>query len=136
MIKINSELINSTIRNAEKSERKREVHLFHQDKNDTVQRFINAIEPESAVEPHYHESTFETFIAIKGKVEISTYNPRMQAEETVIISPCSETVGVEIPPKIIHSFRSLEKGSVVYIVMRGPYDAKSHKSGINLKEDK
>ena len=128
MIKISKKLIEDTIEKSKCSVRKRSVNVFHESNDDLIQRFINAIEPESVVEPHKHENSFEVFIALKGKIELIVYDDKKNIIDKVIISPNSNLVGVEVEKGKWHSLKAIEEGSVVYIIMQGPYKKKTHRT--------
>ncbi|MBI2139418.1 WbuC family cupin fold metalloprotein [Candidatus Woesearchaeota archaeon] len=127
MITIDSSLIHTIGKQSRAEARKRLTFNFHKSPQDHIQRFINVLQPESIVEPHRHEHSFEAFIALKGKVEIAVYDDDGAVKEKAVIGPDGDNRGVEVPAKEWHSLRALEKDSCVYIVMQGPYHPEGHK---------
>ncbi|MFH1978383.1 MAG: WbuC family cupin fold metalloprotein [Candidatus Aenigmatarchaeota archaeon] len=126
MLKYEKETTDILIENAKKSDRKRLHYNFHKTNEEKLQRFLNAIEPESYVRPHKHLDTIEVFIIFKGKVALFTYDDNGEVTDKVVLEP-GKTPGVEIPVNMWHSMMALEENSVLYIIMEGPYIADSHK---------
>ncbi len=114
---------------ARQSDRKRATHRFHQYDEAAVQRMLNAIEPDSYVRPHKHESPdkLETFLALRGRAAVVTYAEDGTVLGGVVVAARGGARGVEIPPRTYHSLFSLEAGTVLYEVIQGPYDPATHK---------
>jgi len=127
MIKLDNKLINRIASESRISKRKRMNYNFHKDYSAKVQRLINVVQPKSIVEPHKHEHTFEVFIALKGRIEITEYDNKGKVRETYVIEPNGDTKAVEVAANVYHSMKALEPDSVVYMVMEGPYNPKKHK---------
>jgi cupin fold WbuC family metalloprotein len=84
---------------------------------------LNALEPDTYVQPHKHESPdkVEAFIILRGKVLVVEFDDAGNILDYCIISAEKEVFGCEIAPKTWHTIASLEPGSVVYEVKEGPY---------------
>jgi cupin fold WbuC family metalloprotein len=123
MILINNEIVTKTINEAKNSPRKRKNHNFHKSLDANVQRMLNAIEPETYVQPHKHEvpDKMEVFIALKGKILVIEFDNIGNITDFMVISSEGDNYGIEIEPRTWHSIISLESGSVVYEIKDGPY---------------
>lgn len=127
LIHINQNLLDKTTAEALISPRRRAWFLFHE-LTDRVHRMLNAIEPNSYVMPHYHPDKVETFLALRGKAAIPTFNDKGDLLDCPIIEAGTLTLGVEIQACTWHSVLSLESGTVLYEVLEGPYIKAEHKT--------
>ena len=84
---IDEQLISSVAEQARKSPRLRMNYNFHQSLQDKCHRFLNALEPGTQIPVHHHPTKDETFVILKGKVRVSTYNDDGDVLESCIISP-------------------------------------------------
>ncbi len=124
MIKIDKQLLEKLSSQAKNSPRKRMNYNFHKEDGDTLQRMLNAIEPDSYIRPHKHENPDkrEVFFALKGIIAIIEYNDDGDITDYSILDSKAENYGVEVKPGTWHSMISLVNGSVAYEVKDGPYD--------------
>ncbi|MGD9032065.1 MAG: WbuC family cupin fold metalloprotein [Desulfobacteraceae bacterium] len=123
MLKITDKIINETSDKAKTSKRKRCNHNFHKRYSDPIQRFLNAVEPDSYLRPHRHEDPDKTeiFLAIKGRVVIVEFDDNGSISDHFVLDRQEGMIGVEIPPKTWHSFIALREGSVLYEIKEGPF---------------
>ncbi|MFZ4413179.1 MAG: WbuC family cupin fold metalloprotein [Bacteroidales bacterium] len=123
MIKIDAALLNVISDNAQKSNRKRMNLNFHHNDADRLQRFINAIEPYSYIQPHKHENPDkrEVFFILKGKMLVVEFDDDGNVLDHIILDAEQGNFAVEIPEKTWHTILSLEKSSVAYEFKDGPY---------------
>ena len=94
---IDEQLISGVVEQAKKSPRLRMNYNFHQSLQDKCHRFLNALEPGTKIPVHHHPTKAETFVILKGKVRVTTYNDDGEVLESCVISQDSGTYGVEIP---------------------------------------
>lgn len=129
MIKITNQLINEVSNNAKKSNRKRYNYNFHNSSNDYLQRFINAVEPDTYVRPHKHENPDKTeiFLILKGRVLIIEFDNNGRVIDNIILDSDNGEMGVEILPKTWHSLIVLKENSVLYEIKGGQYVKESDK---------
>jgi cupin fold WbuC family metalloprotein len=129
MIEISERLLNALTESATRSERKRMNHNFHQPETDIVQRMLNAVEPDSYVRPHKHETPdkHEVFIILKGSILAVSFHDNGSIINHSILSRSSGVYGVEIPPGTWHTIIALEPNSVLYELKEGPYDPQTDK---------
>ena len=123
MIKITDKLITELSKNAKTSIRKRYNYNFHTDSRDYLQRFLNAVEPDTYVRPHKHENPDKTeiFLILKGRVLIIEFDNNGQIIDSVILNSENGQMGVEILSKTWHSLIALEEDSVLYEIKGGAY---------------
>ena len=119
---IDEQLISSVAEQARKSPRLRMNYNFHQSLQDKCHRFLNALEPGTQIPVHHHPTKDETFVILKGKVRVSTYNDDGDVLESCIISSKSGTYGVDIPKNVWHGVECLEP-SVLLECKEGPFVA-------------
>lgn len=114
---------------ADGSPRRRAILRYHEH-DERVQRMLNAVEPESYVRPHKHESPdkVEVFLALRGRALLCTFDDEGQVRETLEIDHDGPVFGVEIAARTWHALLALESGTILYEVLEGPYSAASHKS--------
>ncbi len=124
MIKINSELINQVSEQAQVSSRRRKNYNFHEQDVDLLQRMLNAMEPDTYIQPHKHENPdkVEAFFVLKGSILLVEFNENGEITDHCVLNPLQGNFGGEVSPRTWHTLISLEKGSVAYEVKDGPYD--------------
>ena len=105
---IDDKLISSVAEQAKQSPRLRMNYNFHESLDDKCHRFLNVLMPGTQVAVHHHPTKAETFVILKGKVKVSTYNDDGEILESCVISPESGTYGVDIPKNVWHGVECLE----------------------------
>lgn len=116
---IDTELLDKVSERAKASPRLRMNYNFHQSLEDKCHRFLNAVEPGTQVEIHRHLTKDETFVLLRGKVRVNTYNDDGTVIESIILNPEEGRYGVDIPKNIWHNVESLESGSVFFECKEG-----------------
>ena len=94
---------------------------IHQSLEDKCHRFLNAIEPGSMVPIHHHPTKEESFILLRGKLRVTTYNDDGTVIESLILNPLEGRYGVNIGKNVWHTVEALESGSVIFECKEGPY---------------
>ena len=118
---IDESLLNNVSIKAKESPRLRMNYNFHQSLDEKCHRFLNAVEPGTVVPIHRHSTKDETFIVLRGKVRISTYDDEGNVSESGILCPDDGTFGVDIPKNVWHNLESLEPNSCIFEVKEGPF---------------
>ena len=118
---IDKQLIDEVSRQAKQSDRLRMNHNFHQSLDDKCHRFLNAVEPGTKVEIHRHPTKDESFVLLRGRVMVNTYNDDGTVIESVVLCPEEGLYGVDIPKNVWHNVESLESGSVFFECKEGPF---------------
>jgi len=108
---------------AKASPRRRRNHNFHASENDTCNRLLNAIEPDSYIQPHCHHEAAkdETLIIVRGRLGVIFFDERGAVTATAVLAPAGESVGMNIPHGMYHTLVALEPGSVFFEAKAGPY---------------
>ncbi len=125
--KVDNTIIEDTLQKAKESERKRAIYCIHE-KEDYFQRMINAVLYDTYLVPHKHENPdkLEIFLILKGRIAVLIFDDKGEIKEKIILDE-KETRLVEIPPRTWHSFVVLTPEAVLYEVIEGKYDEKTHK---------
>lgn len=83
---IDNTLINKLVEEAKESPRLRMNYNFHQSLEDKCHRFLNAMEVGTQIAVHHHVTKDETFVLLRGKVRVTTYNDDGSVQESVELS--------------------------------------------------
>ena len=118
---IDAKLLNVVSAQAKVSPRLRMNYNFHQSLEDKCHRFLNAVEPGTEVPIHRHPTKDESFVLLRGRVRVNTYNDDGTVLESVVLSPEEGLYGVDIPKNVWHNVESLESGSVFFECKEGPF---------------
>ncbi len=118
---IDKQLLDDVSRQAQKSDRLRKNYNFHQSLDDKCHRFLNAVEPGTMVEIHRHPTKDESFVLLRGRVRVNTYNDDGSVMESVVLDPEEGLYGVDIPKGVWHNVECLESGSVFFECKEGPF---------------
>jgi len=91
--------------------------------DDTSQRMLNAIEPDSVVPIHRHQNSSETVVCLRGRVVEEYYDElERTCTEAIELRPDGPVVALNIPAGQWHTLRSLESGSVILEVKDGKFE--------------
>ncbi|MBE9531240.1 MAG: WbuC family cupin fold metalloprotein [Proteobacteria bacterium] len=125
---IDNSILNETSKKAKLSERLRMNHNFHE-LSDNLQRMLNAIEPESYIQPHRHldPPKVELFLILRGRAAVILFDQDGSVLDSKVLTPTGDCHGVEITPGQFHSIISLESDTVVFEAKDGPYIATTDK---------
>ena len=118
---IDEQLLDQVSAEAKESPRLRKNYNFHQSLEDKCHRFLNAVEPGTMVEIHRHPTKDESFVILRGRVRVNTYNDDGSVLESFILCPEEGRYGVDIPKGVWHKLESLEPGSVIFECKEGPF---------------
>ena len=117
---IDDSLLAQVAAQAKASPRLRKNYNFHQSLDDKCHRFLNAMEPGTQIPVHHHPTKDETFVLLKGKVRVTTYNDDGEVLESYVISLESGIYGADIPKNVWHGLECLEP-SVLLECKEGPF---------------
>ena len=117
---IDDNLVDALAQQAQQSPRLRMNHNFHQSLEDKCHRFLNALEPGTQIPVHHHPTKDETFVILKGKVRVTTYNDQGEVLETCILCHEDGVYGADIPKNVWHGIECLEP-SVLLECKEGPF---------------
>lgn len=106
---------------AKESPRLRMNYSFHQSLDEKCHRMLNAVEPETVIPIHRHPTKDESFVVLRGKVKVSTYNDDGSVIESVVLCQEDGRYGVDIPKNVWHNLESLAPNSVIFECKEGPF---------------
>ena len=120
---INRELLEKVSSLARESPRRRRNYNFHETESDACHRLLNAIEPDSYIQPHCHREVTkdETLIVVRGRLGVIFFDEHGAVTAAATLAPASESVGVNIPHGVYHTLVALESGSVFFEAKAGPF---------------
>lgn len=114
-------LLNEITQQACDSPRLRMNHNLHASLDDKVQRLLNAMEPGTKLPIHRHKFTDETYIILRGKLDVKVYSEQKECIATYRLDPAEGKFGIHIPANSWHNVEILENGTVIFEVKEGPY---------------
>ena len=94
---------------------------FHESLEDKCHRFLNAVEPGADIPIHRHPDKEESFVVLRGKIRVTTYNDKGSIIEDKVLSPSEGRYGVNVEKNVWHTVEALEPGSVIFECKEGPY---------------
>jgi len=118
---IDDELLKEVSAQAKESPRLRMNYNFHRSLDEKCHRFLNAVEPGTVVDVHRHPGKDETFVLLRGRVVVKTYNDDGSVIESIELCPNDGKYGVNIPRGVWHKVESLESGSCFFECKEGPF---------------
>ena len=121
MQKINTQLLDSVSAKAKQSPRLRMNHNFHDSLDAPAQRLLNALEPGTELPIHRHRNTAETYVLLRGRMNVVFYNEHKEEIGRFEADPLKGEYGVHIPAGQWHTLEVLEPNTVLFEVKDGPY---------------
>lgn len=132
---IDNKLIKRVTNEAKASPRLRKNYNFHKSLADKCHRFLNALELGTLIPVHHHPSKDETFVILKGKVRVTTYNDDGEVIQSCIISHEDGIYGVNIPKNTWHGVECLEP-SILFECKEGPFVEHEVDGILDIKQGK
>ena len=139
MTSIDNQLLDSLLEQAKSSPRLRQNFDLRTSTEDTSQRMLNALQPDTVVPIHKHEETSETVVCLCGRLEEIIYEEKVEyvREETSrteevlrkqtfkevsrqLLCPAEGLYGVQVPKGAWHTIRVIEP-SVIFEAKDGAF---------------
>ena len=128
---INEDLLNELRKKAKTSERKRKNFDLRTMPDDNSQRMLNVMEVGTEVPIHRHETTTETVVCIKGKLDwvffeevpnLDAGGPVQEFIETFRVTICPEEgqYGLQVPVGVWHTVE-VQEPSVIFEAKDGAH---------------
>ena len=117
---IDKQLLDKVSDQAKKNERLRMNYNLHESLDAKAQRLLNALEVGTVLPIHRHQHTAETYILLRGRINVMFYNDEGKEIERYELQPDEGCYGVHIPQGQWHTLEVLES-SVIFEVKDGPY---------------
>ena len=93
---IDNELLDEVSRQAEESPRLRMNYNFHDTLEANAQRLLNALEPGTELPVHRHCFTAETYIVLRGEINVFFYDDDKRVTESVTLNPLKGEYGIHM----------------------------------------
>lgn len=115
---------------AKLSVRLRNNHNLHREENDPMQRMLNALEPETYIQPHKHENPDkrELFVPIRGSITLVVFDDAGVIVSEVILSEDSSARIAEIEAGVWHTVVCNEPDTIYFEIKDGPYNVNNDKT--------
>ena len=117
---IDDQLLDKVSGQAKKSERLRMNFNLHETLDAKAQRLLNALEVGTVLPIHRHKHTAETYLLLRGHINVMFYNDNGEEVERYDLYPGNGIYAVHIPKGQWHTLEVLES-SVIFEVKDGPY---------------
>ncbi|WP_294618304.1 WbuC family cupin fold metalloprotein [uncultured Bacteroides sp.] len=117
---IDEQLLDQVSGQAKESERLRMNFNLHEALDAKAQRLLNALEVGTVLPVHRHRHTAETYILLRGHINVMFYNDSGEEVERYDLHPGNGMYGVHIPKGQWHTLDVMES-SVIFEVKDGPY---------------
>ena len=117
---IDNHLMNEVSEQAKASPRLRMNYNFHKSLDEKCHRMLNAVEPGTEIPIHRHPTKDETFVILKGKVKVTTYNNKGELQDFAILCHENCLYGVNIPKNVWHTLEAMEP-SMLFEFKEGPF---------------
>ena len=132
---IDKELLDEVTAKAKASERLRMNYNLHESLDESVQRMLNALEPGTVLPIHRHRHTAETYILLRGRIDVMFYNNNGLETRRFVLDPTRGAYGVHIPQGQWHTLEVLES-AVIMEVKEGPYAPIAAEDVLNIADMK
>lgn len=133
---IDEKLLDEVSSRAKASPRLRINYNFHQSLDEKCHRMLNAVEPGTEVPIHRHPTKDESFVVLRGKVKVTTYNDDGTVIESVMLCQEQGRYGVDIKKGVWHNLESLEPDSVIFECKEGPFVPHEVEGILQLQESR
>lgn len=104
--------------------RRRQHHNLHA-MEEPCHRLLNALQPDTYVQPHCHRSPdkAESIIVLRGRLGLLIFSETGELLATRELSPEGDCPGVDLPPGTFHALVALAPDSLIFECKAGPYQA-------------
>ena len=128
---VSPQIIAEKTSDARMNPRQREILALHRSESEPIQRMINALEPGSYVCPHRHHDPpkAECIVLLTGALGFVTFldDGTPDIENCFLLHRTKGMLAVDVREDLWHTFFALERGTTVFEVKSGPFDARRDK---------
>lgn len=117
---LNDELLDEVTARAKTSARLRMNYNLHDSLDAKAQRLLNALEPGTSLPIHRHRHTAETYVLLRGRIDVMFYDASGCETERFALDPLAGNYGVHIPAGQWHTLE-VRESAVILEVKDGPY---------------
>ena len=118
---IDNKLLDKVSKQAKESDRLRMNFNFHESLEAPAQRLLNALEPGTILAIHRHEDTDETYLILRGELDVIYYDNSKREVSRTRLDPNTGNYGIHIPKGQWHTVEVLTPNTVIFEVKDGPY---------------
>jgi cupin fold WbuC family metalloprotein len=118
---IDKYLLDNVTEKAKANKRLRMNYNLHESLDAKAQRLLNALEPGTILPIHRHTHTAETYIVLRGSINVLFYDDNKNLVNQYLVNPEEGVYGVHIPSGQWHTLEVMETGTVIFEVKDGPY---------------
>ncbi len=121
---LNESLFNELAELARISPRQRSHHNFHENAEDSVQRILIALQPNSYVAAHSHPQDWkwEMLLVLRGELDCLLFSADGEVLDRYSLTPENSASGVELPAGCWHSVVCKQPDTMLLEIKPGPYD--------------
>jgi len=116
-----NQFLDEITRQAKDSPRLRMNYNLHESLESNAQKLINSLEPGTVIPIHRHRNFSETYIVLRGAIEVFLYNDDKTLIDSYLLDPCEGNYGLEIPAGIFHNLKVIAPGTAIFEAKDGPY---------------
>ncbi len=126
---IGVDLMQQAIEASRSSPRKRVILPLHKTPDAPLQRMLNAIQPDSYIQPHRHlyPPKQESIIVLQGSLLYLVFGAHGDVQEILTLAAGTPEFGFDSEAGIYHTFLALRADTVVFEVKPGPYEPTTDK---------
>jgi len=108
---------------AKHSPRLRRNYNFHASDGEICHRLLNALEPDSYIQPHRHLDIHkdETLAIIRGRMGMVVFDSEGVVTQKALLEPNGDLMLVNLPHGTFHTLVSLAERSVFFEAKAGPF---------------
>jgi cupin fold WbuC family metalloprotein len=120
---ISQQILDRLSLQAKQSPRLRKNYNFHASDGDICHRLLNAMQPDSYIQPHRHSdiNKDETLAVIRGKMGLIIFDDDGTIREKALLEPMGTVMMANIPHGIFHTLVSLDGPSIFFESKAGPF---------------
>ena len=118
---IDNKILDDLSAQAKASPRLRMNLNFHESLEDKCHRFLNAVEPGADIPIHRHPEKDESFVVLRGRIRVTTYNDEGSTIESIVLNPLEGRYGINVEKNVWHMVEAMEPNSVIFECKEGPY---------------
>lgn len=121
---VDAKLLDNLSSQAKTAPRKRAHYNLHSDLNESTHRLCIAVEQGSYVRPHRHLQNapkWELLTILRGRISVLTFAENGIVSGRYNLEATGDLKSLELSAETLHTFVSMESGTVVMEVKPGPY---------------
>ncbi len=123
VIVVDQALLDELSAQARQLPRKRKNFNFHSSNEAQCHRILNAVEPDSYIQPHCHLNKHkdETAAVIRGRMGFVFFDDAGRIQGSAVLGPGEAASVIDFPCGVFHTCISLKPGSVFFEAKAGPF---------------